>query len=634
MSYFDIIFPLNIGPLTYKCPENLIEKAQPGMIVSAPLKNKMTKGIIINKKKSLPVGRIKDFHKIHGNSPALSLNTLKLLQWMSDYYIVSEGLVLKQTVPKEIFVRTRAKKTKKVFHHEMQIEPINIQEKDVSPVIKSSIENKYQAFLFHSPSLMYEYSLVLQLLSSLKNVIVLLPEVTQANLLFNVVKKIFKERTCLLHGEMTRGKRSEYIEGIIDKKHDIVIGTRSALFTPMKYISLIIILNEHSSSFKLEEGIRFNLRDVAVMRGFIEKATVLLSSITPTIDSYFNALTNKYQLIKSEYKPKRPRINIVDMRFSKNVRPNFSKAVFDATKNRLKENKKILFLINRRGYSTLFQCRDCGYSETCTLCNIPMVLHKQDKSLKCHYCGTKHDIPERCNRCKSFNVELLGAGTQRIQETIKEKFGIESLRFDSDKAKKKTDIEELMKNISNDSTKIVIGTKMLTKRMWITEKFSMASVFNIDNFLNLPDFRASEKAYMEISSVADHIEPDGELIIQTRFPHNPLFKYLRANEYESFVKEEISIRKKLNYPPYTKLINIKFTGNFDLADEIIRRINDLNENIEVLGPLLTKSRKSGDELSILLKSVDRKTLNTSVRTILSKYGKTKDINIRIDVDPL
>jgi primosomal protein N' (replication factor Y) len=263
-----------------------------------------------------------------------------------------------------------------------------------------------------------------------------------------------------------------------------------------------------------------------------------------------------------------------------------------------------------------------------------MVLHKQDKSLKCHYCGAKHDIPERCNRCKSFNVELLGAGTQRIQETIKEKFGIESLRFDSDKAKRKTDIEELMKNIANDSTKVVIGTKMLTKRMWITEKFSMASVFNIDNFLNLPDFRASEKAYMEISSVADHIEPDGELIIQTRFPHNHLFKYLRANEYESFVKEEISIRKKLNYPPYTKLINIKFTGNFDLADEMIRRINDLNKNIEVLGPLIMKSRKNRDELSILLKSVDRKTLNTSVRTILSKYGKTKDINIRIDVDPL
>lgn len=634
MSYFDIIFPINLYPLTYKCPEELAEIAEPGMIVSAMLKDKLTKGIIFNKKTSPPSGRIKEFSKIHGDSPVLSRNMLELLRWMSDYYIAPEGLVLKQTLPKEIFVKTKAKKPRKKLLHDILNELIEIPEKDVSSVIELISEKKYQTFLVHSPSLIYEYSLVLRILNSSKNVIILLPEISQADLLYNTVKRIFKERVCQLHGEISRGRRSEDIEGIISGKHDIILGTRSALFAPLKSLSLIMVINEQSSSYKKEEGIRYNIRDVAVTRGFIENAAVVLSSTAPSIDSYFNALTNKYRLLKPDSNPSRPKIKIIDMRFEKRVRPNFSKTVFEVSKNRLKQDKKIMFVINRRGYSTLLLCRECGHTEKCTVCSIPLVMHKHDRVLKCHYCGISCDIPERCRRCSSYSLELLGSGTQRTQEDIEDLFGIKTVRFDSDKAKKRSEIEELLQSITNSSIKAIIGTKMMTRRIGITERFSMAAILNIDTSLNLPDFRASEKAYMDISSIIELIEPDGEILIQTMFPQNSIFKCVKSNRYESFIKEELSLRKALNYPPYSRLLNISFSGNFNLADKIIKIINDLNQNIEVLGPTISRDRKSRNELSILLKSTDKKILNTTARTILSRYKRSKDINLRIDVDPV
>lgn len=634
MSYYDILFPINLGPLTYKCPEELLDKAHPGMIVSAPLKNKLTKGIIFSRNFSPPDGRIKDISKIHDDFPVLSKGLLKLIGWMSDYYLAPEGLVLKQSVPREIFIKTKVRKIKEKPTCNIDIEFIDIPETDLSSVLASVSYNKYQTFLLHSPTLLYQYSLTAKLLNSCRNVLILLPEISQSNMLYNSLKGIFKDRICILHSEMSGGMRTENIEGIISGKHDIVLGTRSALFAPLKTVSLIIVLNEHSSSYKPEEGIRYNMRDIAVMRGFIEKAAVLLSSVTPSVDSYFNSIANKYRLIKPAASAKRPRVRIIDMRFEKIIRPQLSKTVFDSLKNRLNNGKKIMLVINRRGYSTLLLCNECGHTENCPACNIPLILHKHEKSLKCHYCGTSIGIPEKCSRCGSFNLDLLGSGTQRMQENIKELFGVDALRFDSDKVKKKSEVRELMQHISDNSAKVIIGTKMLTKRMAINERISLAAVFNTDITLNLPDFRSSEKAYAELSSIIGLVEPDGQILIQTRFPQNSLFRYFKADDYESFVKEELSKRTELSYPPYSKMLNLRFSCTPSLLEKIIMTIREASEDIEVFGPATVKTKKGETEFSILLKSRDRKILNTTAKTILKKFRDTKDINIRIDIDPL
>ncbi len=633
MLYCDILFPVNLGPLTYGCPEELKDEVEPGMVVSALLKNKLTKGIIVSKNVPSPGGSVKNFLRIHGDSPILSRNMLKLLRWMADYYVAPEGIVLKQTIPKEVFLKVKAKKPKKDRYSVASAGFIDIGQEYIAPLRESLCQHLYRAFLVHSPSVSYEYSLVPELINpDAKNVLVILPEVSQADFLYSELKGPFRERVCVLHGGISRGKRSEYLEGIVSGRHDIVVGTGLALFAPLRSVSLIMVLHEDSASYKREERVRYHIRDVAVMRGFLERSTVVLSSTAPSVDSYFNALSGKYILIKPD-PPERPAVKIVDMRYGKRASPHISKTVHEVSRRRLREGKRIMFVINRRGYSTLLLCRECGYTENCSGCNIPLVMHKNEEVLKCHYCGAVRDIPERCGRCRSVDLELLGSGTQRIQEEIEGLFGIETLRFDSDRAKKSSEMDELIRNISGSSTKVIIGTKMMTKRLGSAEKFSMAAVLNIDTSLNFPDFRASEKAYRELSSIIGLIDPEGDVLIQTRFPQNPLFKYLRKDEYESFIKEELSIRKAVLYPPYAKLLNIRFAGDTSLSDAIIRTIRDLHLGVQILGPTKIKNKKGADEFSILLKSADRKLLKTAAREVLSRYSSRKGPNIIVDIDP-
>ncbi|PKL52619.1 MAG: primosomal protein N' [Nitrospira bacterium HGW-Nitrospira-1] len=633
MQCFDVLFPINLGPLTYICPESLSEIVQPGLVIQAPLKNKLTRGIVLGKNSSPPSGTLKELQVIPGEPAIVGKSMLKLILWMSDYYIASEGLVLKQTLPGELFSPTQPRKGRKKISLQSRIDFLDIASEDVLDITAAINSAKYTGFLLHAPSLLYEYSMVSRLLQTTGNIIVLLPDIAQANLLHDAFKDMYAERLCLLHGELSRGKRSEYIEGIISGRHDIVIGTRAALFAPLKKVSLIMVLNEHSRLYKIEEGIRYNMRDAAVMRGFMEKAAVLLSSISPSIDSYFNAITNKYRLVKPSSDIKRPAIRIADMRFEKKIKPDLSKTVFDAAQKHIKKNDRVMFVINRRGYSSLLLCNECGYIEKCHACNIHMTLHKNDNLLKCHHCNKIQPVPERCPRCKSHNFELLGSGTQRVQEYIEELFGMATMRFDSDNVKKKSEKEELSRLISGDFSKILIGTKLMTGRIMVTDKYSMAAVLNIDSSLNLPDFRAMEKAYQELSSIIDVVESKGEVLIQTRFSRNPLFKHLRLNDYSSFAKEELSLRKSLGYPPYAKLLNITFRSPIEISERIMKIIRNSDPKIEMLGPTTNRNKKGIEEFSIILKSADRKALNTAARKVLKTFDRSKKIQIRIDVDP-
>lgn len=633
MSYFDILFPVNLGPLTYKCPEELMHKAEPGMIVSAPLKNKITKGILLGRSISTPPGRIKELCEIPGASPVLSRGMLKLIRWMADYYLAPEGVVLRYTVPAEIFFRTKKRKKAGGFSGGDPISLPDISRSEISSLTEAISSNRYRTFLMHAPSRVYEYSAVAALLGSTKNVIVLLPEVSHADFLYGALQSLFKERTCLFHGAVPKGRRSEYMEGIVAGKYDIVIGTRPALFAPLKNISLLVVLHEHSDSYKLDEGFRYHMRDVAVMRGFLEKCTVLLSSITPSVTSYFNALSGKYTLLTPASREKRPRVKIVDMRFEKKAGTNISKTVYEMARRRVREEKKIMFVINRRGYSTLVLCSECGHAENCTLCNVPLVMHNKEKVLRCHYCGQERKVPAQCGKCGSFKLELLGSGAQRVQEDIEGLMGVPVLRFDSDAVEKRSQIGQMRGLISGEGARVIVGTKMMVKHLGISDKFSMAAVLNGDASLNLPDFRASERTYMELSSVLQLVESDGEMIIQTRFPEKTLFKHLKEGDYLSFVKDELELRKSLLYPPYNKMVQIRVTGTAEVADRITKTLGAVSRHIEVLGPAATKDKKGADEFSFLLRSGDRNLLKTAAQTFMKIYGNIAGTKILADVDP-
>ena len=634
MPYVDVVFPVSLGPLTYKCPSELAPIANPGMIVSAPLKNRMTRGVLWGIGSAPPPGSVKDLAEVHGTSPVLGQGLMKLLRWMADYYLAQEGTILKQTVPKEIFAA--AKRSRKVIDkglHDSAAGLYDLPGEDISDVRQALTEKRYHTFLLHAVSWTYEYSFVRTLLGTgLRNVLVVLPEISLANRLSVALGERFGDRVCLFHGDIAAGRRVACVREMIGGACDIIVGTGLALFAPMSQVSLIVVLREHGSSYKREEGIRYSIRDAAVMRGYMEKCPVVLSSVSPSIDSYFNALSGKYSLIKPVQNSGRPRTRTVDMKFEKKASPGISKTVLDISRSRLGQGKKIMFVINRRGHSTLLLCTDCGHSEVCPSCHIPMVLHKKEQVLKCHYCGIARDIPARCGRCGGHNIKLLGYGTQKVQEEITRFLGTEAVRFDSDELKKDSEIAGTLRDIAGGSTRVIVGTRMMTKRLG-GEKFGLAVILNIDASLNIPNFRASEKAYMELLSIEQFLEPGGLMIMQTRFPHNPIFRYLREGDYASFVREELSMRKALHYPPYSKLLQITFSGDVDLPG-VEKMMGTLADNVDLLGPVVEKDRKGRDQLTFLLKSRDKRLLRSAARKIMEAGVKAKGLKVLVDVDPL
>jgi primosomal protein N' (replication factor Y) (superfamily II helicase) len=635
MDYFDVLFPLNIGAFTYGCPENLSGNINTGMLVSAPLKNRTAKGIVTGRSLQIPTGAIKNIQEVYGKTPILSKKMIALLKWMADYYLAEQGLVLKNVLPKEAFTQVKQRKTNVKQEKGWPFSLIDIDSSMAAGIVKAINGMAYKTFLLYPPSSAYEYSFLLKILPEIRNGIILVPEVAMISNIYPLLKELIGERITLLHGELSRGKRSEAIGKILSGRSDIVLGTRSAVFAPLETVSFIAVLHEHSSSYKQEKSPCYNARDVAVMRGYLEKATVLLSSICPSIESFFNCKKNKYHLLKPSSPIKKPRFRLIDMKHEKRIKPYLSETVIAAAEKHIKNDKKIMFVVNRRGHSTQLQCTDCSHIEECPHCNIPLVFHKQDMSLKCHYCGhTMPHIPDRCGDCKGHNLKLSGTGTQKVQEDIEELTKIKTLRIDSDKAKKKSDLEGMIGSAFMHDQRIIVGTKLMAGRLGAIGRFSMAAVLNTDLFLNIPDFRSAEKAYQEISSVIDKLEPDGEVFVQTRMPQNYLFKYLKNYDYDTFFQEELGRRKPLCYPPYSRLILIRFESKKDLSKELSEIIKRTDKDVEILGPYKSNNKQGNDEFRLLIKSSLREKLHSSAKSIIDAFKDSKEVKLKVDVDPI
>ncbi|MDO9289713.1 MAG: primosomal protein N' [Thermodesulfovibrionales bacterium] len=641
MEFIDVLFPINLGPLTYKCPDNLIDKALPGMLVSAPLKNQIAKGIILSKSshaaRSAP-NALRYISDIHGESPMLEAPLLKLLDWMSDYYIANKGVVLKNMLPKEAFKKVKARETqgREQGAESTEQRPLNEIEENIISAINGSVVNKeYKTFLLHAPASFYEISFIRKLLQTRQqgSAIILVPEIVHISHLEPFIREIAEEKLCILHSAMSHGQRSATIEKVLSGECNVVLGTRAAVFAPLKNVSLLLVMQEHSSSYKTEEGLRYNARDVAVMRGYLEKATVVLSSICPSLESIYNVKQNKYTFLKPEAPVQRSKIRILNMYNEKQPVQNISKTVIDAASYAIKKNERIMFVINRKGYS-LLTCKECDNTETCNSCGIPLIFHKDDKVLRCHYCGFSSLPPEKCKKCGSVKIELIGTGIQRVEENIKKLFNIDPVRLDSDRIEKKAAKAGLSEMIKGET--IVLGTKLMTKRLTSQDGFDMGAVLNADIYINLPDFRAIEKAYQELSAIADKIKPLGRVFIQTRMPRNYLFKFIRNYDYAGFCEEELSKRKEMSYPPYSKIALITFKGS-DYDDnrvaEVIKKLVEDNKDLEILGPSVSMSRKGRKERTMLIKTTSKTKLYSSAKEFLKLAEGCKNLKISIAVDP-
>jgi primosomal protein N' (replication factor Y) len=542
--------------------------------------------------------------------------------------------------------------------------PLNPTQKEILAVIKETIrEDRYQAFLLHgvtgSGKTEVYYHAVRAAIKLGKQSIIMVPEIALTVALASLFKARLKQRVAVLHSALSKGQRYDQWISIAGGKADVVIGARSALFAPLPRLGLVILDEEHDASYKQEENFRYHARDAAVMRSKLVNAAVILGSGTPSIQSYRNAASGKYRLLGMPErigKKMPPEISIIDMtecEDSKNGGSILSRPLQEAIDENLAKGEQTILFLNRRGFSVLYLCRSCGTTVRCPNCDLSLTYHKEGDTLLCHYCGFRIQPPKRCPSCRREQLKPYGFGTERVVDTLVEIFPKARVeRMDRDAMRHKGEVQQILKRFCNQETDILVGTQMVTKGHDFPN-VTLVGVVSADLSLNWPDFRAGETTFQLISQVAGRTgrgASPGRVIIQTYNPSHYAIRAARDHDYEGFFSREIELRRQLNYPPFSSIVNLRFQGNSknkteQIAGRMKMRIKDALKNrlnsrkdIEVLGPveapiakikgkyrqqILIKSRRPG-YLNQLLNEIDRFSSQ-----ILGPSG----VRLIIDVDP-
>ncbi len=479
-----------------------------------------------------------------------------------------------------------------------------------------------------------------------KEAIVLVPEISLTPQLVDTFRARFKDNIAVFHSRLSDGERYDEFRKILKKEAKIVIGTRSAIFSPFTNLGIIIIDEEHSQTYKQDNSPRYNAIDVALYRGKRNNVPVIMGSATPSIESYTKAKVGTYKLLtlKNRVNKNLPKVEIIDMRESiKKGNKLLSSELINKIKNRLENNEQIILLLNRRGYSTTITCNDCGYVEKCPNCDIPLTYHKVSNTSRCHYCGYGTKKLDVCPNCKSKNVSFYGIGTQKLEEEIKKMFdNANVIRMDADTTSTKGSHEKIIDDFRNNKYNILIGTQMIAKGLDFAN-VTLVGVLNGDATLNIPDFRSAERTYQLLNQVSGRSgrgEKFGEVVIQTFNTEHYSIVKSSQNDYEGFYEEEMKIRKKLSYPPFSNLALIKIKGtNYDEileeANKIKKYLSD-NINYPILGPSSANILKINNiyHIQIIIKYKKIKEIFEYIEFVYNKYKLNTKVIVEVDFNPI
>lgn len=513
-----------------------------------------------------------------------------------------------------------------------------------------------------------------------KNAIVLVPEISLTPQLIARFKERFGDIIGVIHSKVSEGERLDTFDRILNNEIRIVIGARSAIFSPLQNIGIIIVDEEHDSSYKQENSPRYNGRDVALMRGKLNESLVILGSATPSIESFYNAEKGKYTLCTLKHratKIKPPEIKIVNTQktdkdqlnktleqepqqvkqdffdFINKVRLRFiSKELLLELDNRLTKNEQVILLQNRRGFHSYIECLNCFNVEFCPRCNISLTYHKSTGILKCHYCGYSKGMISKCNKCGSSLLVYKGAGTEKVEEELEKIFPKASIaRLDSDSASSKKFYESVLNDFYNGKIDILVGTQLISKGLDFPN-VTLVGVVNADIGLLNPDFRATEHTFQiltQVSGRAGRKDKEGEVLIQTKHPEYYVFEDVRNHNYLSFYKKEVAQREACDYPPFSRLVLIETKSENQLLaeskiKELFNFVNsiDTEKKLKMLPPNQPLFSKLRDQYRyhLLIKSL--KKLDPNGSYLNKKLKEVKDyadtlkgsIQILIDVDPV
>jgi len=438
-------------------------------------------------------------------------------------------------------------------------------------------QQQFRTFLLHgvtgSGKTLVYIELLRRVLDSGKTAIVLVPEIALTPQTAARFRHYFGDDIQIMHSAMSDQEKYEAWQRLRSGKARIALGARSTIFAPLENVGAIIVDEEHDAAYKQDRMPRYHARDTAVMRAKFENAICLLGSATPSFESYHNAAEGKYTLLELPERidqARMPTVELVWMPGSQRVTPSISGALYDAIRERLKRNEQVILLQNRRGFAGSLLCLECGHTPQCSHCNIPLVYHSTDRTLRCHYCGHIEAFRETCPSCKSGNLFYKSSGTERIEEELGELFPDEKiLRMDMDTTSTKDAHATILTAFRNKTARILLGTQMVAKGLDFPD-VTLVGVLMADIGLNLPDFRASERIYSlltQVSGRAGRALRPGEVLLQLYNRDNELFSHVLKSDYRHFFEAEMLTRKELGYPPFSRLIKFECSSPSEQAAE-------------------------------------------------------------------
>lgn len=481
-------------------------------------------------------------------------------------------------------------------------------------------------------------------LSANKTGIVLVPEISLTPQIVSRFKGVFGDKVAVFHSSLSEGEKYDEYRRIMNGEVSLVIGARSAIFSPLKNIGIIIIDECQSQTYKQENTPKYDAIDIAFKRAEYNNAKVILGSATPSLEQFARGKKGVFHLINlpSRISGKNPKIEIVDME-SEAKEHNYiisSKLDYEIKKS-LGNNEQVILLLNRRGYSTFLSCTNCGFVYKCPNCDISLIYHKSSNSYSCHYCGYRCIKSNICPSCHEEGIKDLGLGTEKLESIISDKYKVDVLRMDADTTSRKNAHQKLIKEFSSGKYKILVGTQMISKGLNF-ENVSLVGIINSDMILSIPDFRSSERTYELLSQTSGRVgrfNIPGKVIIQTYNPNNYVYRCILKNDYELFFNYEMNIRKKLMYPPYYYICSILISSlDFNTASKgasVIKTYLDKlsKEEFIILGPSVSSivKLKNKYRFNIMIKYKNQNNLLPILNNINNLNIKNVDVDINVNI---
>ncbi len=483
--------------------------------------------------------------------------------------------------------------------------------------------------------------------------IVLVPEIALTPQTIERFRGRFGPEIALLHSRLSEGERHDEWHRVKEGKARVVIGARSALFAPVKNLGLIVVDEEHEPTYKQEEAPRYSARDVAVMRGRMDKCAVVLGSATPALESFYNAKSGKYALAVLAHRVdhrEMPAVRVVDMRVEAEREGHvsvLSKDLAQAIQSRLERAEQSMLFLNRRGYATSLICPKCGHVAACSHCSVAMTYHRQTDLLICHICGVTRKVPPLCPNpeCRDPAFKLVGIGTQRVEAIVAKFFPKARIqRMDADTTTQKDSHSRILGDFRTGRIDILIGTQMIAKGLHFPN-VTLVGVINADSTLHMPDFRAAERTFQLLTQVAGRAgrgDVLGEVIVQTYTPHHPAIQFARRLDYEGFYDQEIEFRRELGYPPFGRLVCITLRG---LSEDKVKFAGEafakelqalLPKGVQVGGPAPAPLAKAKNyfRYQIILRAASARRMCEPIQKVLSSFRWPDQVFCAVDVDAL